>query len=108
MIFAVSSFCQNTKKLIQHEFFASRFKYTISQSEGSTFSSYPLLKLYCWIHKLSKNATFITQHKNCHKFNIFHSAYERSQTQYFPYGTPTVSDAKFLPKHRNCEKCNIL
>ena len=71
----------------------------------------PLLKPCCPIHKvhkLYKNATFITHHKNHHKRNIFHSAYERSQTQYFPYGTPKISDATFFSKHRNCEKCNIL
>jgi len=60
------------------------------------------------VHKLSKIATFITQHKNCHKCNIFHSACERSQTQYFPYDIPTISNATFFSKYANCEKCNIL
>jgi hypothetical protein len=36
------------------------------------------------------------------------SAYQRSQVRYFPFGTPTISDATFFSKHANCEKCNIL
>jgi hypothetical protein len=108
------------KKLIQHEFFASRFKHNIRQSEGSTCSSYRQSEgCTCSSYRQSKGctcssyrspkamllnsqssqtvttATFTTQHMNGHKRNILHMAHQQFQMQHFTPNTETGKNAIF-------------